>query len=281
MPTAVVAPQTVAAELNFLSPTLKEKPFYYRTPPAGKPESNIVVESQAVNITDLRTLSASERNAFTIDSAGFQIVEHQTVEKDFVDEDAIRNVYYKETEELLKSVTGATRVFIFDHTIRRRKAGEAETPENRGPGLRAHVDQTPKAGAARVHHHLGEEAERLSKGRVQIINVWRPIKPVVATPLAYGDYHTFDVNKDLAASDLIYPDRVGETYNIRYNPSQKWYYLKNQTPGEVVLLKCYDSEDKPGRALLTPHSAFIDPTAPADAPPRESIEIRALVFYEN
>lgn len=271
----------IAAELNFLSPIVKEKPFYYRTPPADKPASNIVTEAQTVNITDLRSLSESERKAFTLDSAGFQIVEHTSAEKDFTNDEAVRTAYYRETEELLKSVTGASRVFIFDHTIRRRKAGEPETPENRGPGLRAHVDQTPKAGAARVVHHLGEEAEQLSKGRVQIINVWRPIRPIVATPLAYGDYHTFNVENDLAASDLIYPDRIGETYNIRYNPSQKWYFLKNQTPSEVVLLKCYESEIKPGRALLTPHSAFIDPTTPANAPPRQSIEIRALVFYEN
>ncbi|EJD39117.1 hypothetical protein AURDEDRAFT_116293, partial [Auricularia subglabra TFB-10046 SS5] len=277
MPTAVVAPTAFPAELNFISPALKEKPYYYRTPPPGKPASNIVIESQNVPITDLRTLPEHERKEFTLDTTGFQVVEHVSAEKDFSDETAITSSYYKETEELLKSVTGASRVFIFDHTLRRRRAGEPETPENRGPGLRAHVDQTPKAGAARVFYHLKEEAERLSKGRVQIINVWRPIRPVVAAPLAYGDYRTFD-EKDLVASDLIYPDRVGETYGIRYNAAQKWYYLKDQTPGEVVLLKCYESEVKEGRALLTPHSAFV---ADPDAPPRQSIEIRALVFYEQ
>lgn len=78
----------------------------------------------------------------------------------------------------LKDFLGAKRTFIFDHTTRDagRDTSKPEGPGNRGPGLRAHVDQTPKAGAERVFVHLGDEAERLSKGRVQIINAWRPIR---------------------------------------------------------------------------------------------------------
>ena len=47
---------------------------------------------------------------------------------------------------------------------------------------------------------------------------------------------------------------------------------------EALLLKCFDSETD-GRARFAPHGAFTDPTAPADAPPRESIEVRTLVFH--
>jgi hypothetical protein len=50
-------------------------------------------------------------------------------------------------------------------------------------------------------------------------------------------------------------------------------------PHEALLLKCYDSATD-GRARFVPHTAFIDPTAPEDAPPRESIELRTLVFHE-
>ena len=63
---------------------------------------------------------------------------------------------------------------------------------------------------------------------------------------------------------------------MRYNPNHKWYYLSNQTPEEVTLIKCFDSEED--RARLTPHTAFPDSTSPKDAPARESIEVRALVF---
>jgi len=43
-------------------------------------------------------------------------------------------------------------------------------------------------------------------------------------------------------------------------------------------LKCYDSKED-GRARFAPHTAFVDPKTPPGAPPRESIELRALVFH--
>ena len=46
----------------------------------------------------------------------------------------------------------------------------------------------------------------------------------------------------------------------------------------MILLKCYDSKED-GRARFTAHSAFEDPTSAPDAAPRESIEVRALVFW--
>ena len=49
-------------------------------------------------------------------------------------------------------------------------------------------------------------------------------------------------------------------------------------PDEAILLKCYDSKDD-GRARFTAHTAFTDPTSPPEAAPRESIEVRALVFF--
>jgi hypothetical protein len=82
---------------------------------------------------------------------------------------------------------------------------------------------------------------------------------------------------DLVASDLVFPDRIGETYAVTYNPGQRWFYAPGMLPSEALLLKCYDSADD-GRARFAPHSAFTDPAAPADAPPRQSIELRCLVF---
>ena len=47
-----------------------------------------------------------------------------------------------------------------------------------------------------------------------------------------------------------------------------------------LLLKCFDSNTD-GRARFAPHTAFVDPTTPPDAPPRESIELRTLVFHAS
>lgn len=127
-----------------------------------------------------------------------------------------------------------------------------------------------------MKYHLPEDADRLLKSRVRLINVWRPIQnPVAHKPLAVADWRTLN-EKDLVPVQLIYPHRTGYTYSVRHNPDLTWYYLSDQTPDEVTLIKCYDSEAD--RARLTPHSAFTDAGSPKDAPHRQSIEIRALVF---
>ena len=76
----------------------------------------------------------------------------------------------------------------------------------------------------------------------------------------------------------VYRDRVGETYSFTYNPKHRWFYFPQMQRNEALLLKCYDSKED-GRARFTAHTSFEDPTSPPDAPPRESIEVRALIFF--
>jgi len=222
-----------------------------------------------------------KEDTVSLETTGFEFVQHVSEEKLFVDEEAIRTKYYKEVEELLKKHTGAKRILIFDHTIRRppNKEGQPETPQQRGPVTRVHVDQTFAAGLDRVRRHAPEDADRLLKGRVRIVNVWRPIgNPVAHHPLAVADWRSLNPEKDLVATRLIYPDREGGVFGVRYNPSHQWYYLSGQTPDEVTLIKCFDSDES--KARLTPHTAFLDSTSPKEAPERQSIEVRCLVFDE-
>ncbi|CAL1712568.1 unnamed protein product [Somion occarium] len=273
---AVLPPQDVPTIMNYYSPIGEEAPFQYvHDPPENTPKDNIGTDPHPVVVHNVR----GRESEFNLDKNGFQFVKHESVEKDFVDDKKIEDVYYKEVEELLKKEAGAKRVFIFDHTIRRKPESDKVGPGQvyRGPVERVHIDQTFDASVARVHRHLGEDAERLLKSRVRIINVWRPIgHPVAHKPLAVSDWHSLDTEHDLVPVRFIYPDRVGGTFSVKYNPNHQWYYLGNQTPEEVTLIKCFDSEVD--RARLTPHSAFLDETSPKEAPHRESIEIRALVF---
>lgn len=177
--------------------------------------------------------------------------------------------------------TGASRVFIFDHTIRRApkdQRGPQQGINLRGPVNRVHIDQSYSAAKNRVPHHLPEEAEKLLSTRYQIINVWRPIKKILKDPLAVADAHSVP-DSDLIPVGLIYPDRRGETYTVKPNPEHKWYYLYGQTPEEVVLIKCFDSK-LDGRARRVPHTAFVNPET-VNEYSRESIEVRALVFHED
>jgi hypothetical protein len=82
---------------------------------------------------------------------------------------------------------------------------------------------------------------------------------------------------DLVPTDLLYRDRKGEVYSMRYAPKHRWYYFPHMRPDEAMLLKCYDSARD--RARFTAHSAFDDPTSPANPRSRESIEVRTLAFF--
>lgn len=177
--------------------------------------------------------------------------------------------------------TGASKIFIFDHTIRRESSDQRFVDASkgiRGPVQRVHIDQSYKAGRERVTHHLPDEAEQLLKGRYQIINVWRPIKTIRKDPLGVADA-TSVPDDDLLPVQLIYPDRIGETCTVRPNPNHRWHFLREQTPGEVMLIKCFDSKVD-GRARRAPHSAFVDQENEHESA-RESIEVRALVFHPD
>lgn len=175
--------------------------------------------------------------------------------------------------------TGASRVFIFDHTVR-RTPNDPQQPATapRGPVNRVHIDQSYSAAKSRVPHHLPDDADKLLSTRYQIINVWRPIKKILKDPLAVADANSVP-DSDLVGVALVYPDRRGETYTVKPNKEHKWYYLYGQTPEEVMLIKCFDSK-LDGRARRVPHTAFVN-SATINEEARESIEVRALVFHED
>jgi hypothetical protein len=144
-----------------------------------------------------------------------------------------------------------------------------------------HNDYTEKSGPQRVRDLLPpDEAEARLKKRFAEYNVWRNIasEPIETTPLGFVDAQTI-APRDLAVCDLVYADRTGEIYQGVYNTDHQWHYFPAMRREEVILIKCYDSE-KDGRARFSLHSAFDDPTSPADAKPRQSIEVRSLAFFD-
>ncbi|MGY3606822.1 MULTISPECIES: CmcJ/NvfI family oxidoreductase [unclassified Bradyrhizobium] len=268
----------VTAELNYLAPTAGKPRTYAFDPPPGEPKSTALPEPHNVPIFDGRLIA----NQFSLDREGFALVKHPTVVKNYYDDNEIRRVYYPAVEAFLKATLKADRVVIFDHTVRKRVEGAPDVRDGtpRQPATRVHVDQTDLSGRNRVFEHLPEEANELLKGRAQVINLWRPIRgPLRDAPLAMCDGQSVEQG-DLIASDLIYPNRQGETYSVKYNANHRWFYFPEMTPDEALLLKCYDSATD-GRTRFAPHTAFIDPTTPADAEPRESIEVRTLVFHKH
>ncbi len=266
----------VDAELHYLSPMAERPRNYTYEPPAGVPRSNTVHEVRTMPIHDMRSIASK----ISLDREGFALLRHETAVRDFWDDDEVRKVYYPEAEDAIANATGASAVFIFDHTQRRRIAGVDDRVPGvpRQPATRVHVDHTAKSGPQRVRDLLGDEAEELLRGRVQVINLWRPIRgPLRDAPLAVCDAGSV-ASTDLVPSDLVYPNRTGETYAVTYNPSHRWFYVPAMRTEEALLIKCFDSLTD-GRARFAPHTSFLDPTVSPDVVARESIEIRSLVFH--
>ncbi|KAF8900852.1 hypothetical protein CPB84DRAFT_1008657 [Gymnopilus junonius] len=270
------------AALNYgVPPADGIRPYQYTNadPITGERRKNYTHEPKEVIIENLR----GKEHLASLDTTGFQYFKHPSKHTSFANDEEIVREYYPETIELIKKYTGASRVVIFDHTVRRRRLGKVvDEPGARQPVNGVHVDQSGKAAVARVHRHLpAEDVPQLLQKRFQIINLWRPIShPADDWPLTLCDYRSVNPEKDVFSVAFIYPDREGETLGMKYNPNHKWKYVSGLTPEEFVLIKCSDSIDDGSVAVFTPHTAFEDLNTPAGSPPRESIEIRTLVFYD-
>lgn len=271
----------VRAALNYIVPN-GERPFSYQYDPApGRPLRSGNYQPRVVTIANGRLQPEAD-----LDIEGFAFVRAPTAVDNFYAEGALPAAYYPEVERVVVETTGASLVVAFDHNIRN---GGANRPAGiREPVARVHNDFTLKSAPERARRVLGHDAraqcvlgvdaaDRLLQRRFAFINLWRPIRgPLVDQPLAVCDARSV-AHEDLIAQDLIYRDRVGETYAVAHNPAHRWVYFPETRREEALLIKCFDTAAD--RARLAPHSAFADPSTPADALPRESIETRTIAFF--
>jgi hypothetical protein len=266
--------KSVVAPLNFLVPMVEKPVAYNYDPPPGVPIRTGKSEEHQVPIRDARPLIGQ----LSLDKQGFVLLHHQTAVKNFYDEDEIKSVYYPECERVVKEATGAARVVAFDHIVRNAAMAALDGSGIKIPAKRVHNDYTAWSSPKRVRDLMGDEAAELLNNRFAIINVWRPIRgPVLESPLTLCDAQSL-AEENLIPSDLKYPDRTGETYSITYNPDQRYYYFPKMQADEAVLIRCFDSALE-GPHRFSAHTGFDDPNSPTDAPPRESLEVRTLVFF--
>jgi hypothetical protein len=272
---------SIVAGLNYLKPTTERPHSYAYEPPPGVPWESCEYELRQMPIVDARG-SAD----LGVDIEGFELRDAPTAVKDFLDEDAVRTVYYREAAELALAVTGAKRAHVFDHLVRRRESDRAPLSFGRRGtnGLaaangRVHNDYTEASGQKRLGLVVGDAQALASVERYAIVNIWRSIKgPVLDTPLAVCDARTLAAT-DLVVSEVRYPRRTGEIYLATHARRHRWSYFSEMDRHEALVFKQYDSQVS-GVARFTPHAAFDHPDMPADAPLRESIELRCLVIYD-
>jgi hypothetical protein len=259
----------VQATIRYVVPG--EKAIFYAT---DREKSHWPAEEHLMPIASMR----ERAHELSLEGNGFVLLKHPTSVKNFHDAAEVRDVYYREITELVKRLNGAEKVIVFGEVAR---SDAPKTGDGALPAYGAHVDY----GAVTVRHFtedmLGrDEADRWLKRRHVLMNLWRPIRPVLRTPLALCDASTVaesDLNDSEVRGGLMDPDRRPlHGFNLSYNPRHRWYYAPRMQPDEILVFKLFDSDR--GRVQWTGHTAFTDPSAAPDAPPRESIEIRTISF---
>ena len=267
---------SVRAKLNYSVDNGRPIDYYFYEPDPPQELNPPGTDVREMEIHDGWPLA----DKFDVDREGFDIKPFASNFVDFVDDAAVRSRFYPHVIDFVKRHTGAKRVEVFDHTIRRRLAAELsqQTESKRPAVLLVHSDYTPKSGPQRVRDILSDKAEELLKRRVAFFNVWRPLfETVEELPLACCDAQS-QSDDDLLVMELKYRERTGEIYVMRHSDKHKWFYFPHMSPKQALLLKTYDSETD-GRARFMCHSAFEDPTSPPNARKRQSIELRTMAFF--
>lgn len=268
------APATIQASVNYMVEDGQKLFTYTGGPGSTDIRTGGTADPHTVTMHNGRLVPGG----FALERNGFHFRLHNTQMRDFFDEDEIARVYYREMEALIKQETGASRVVVFDHTLRTADDEMREAKKIREVVRRVHNDYTEWSGPQRVRDLLPQEADDLLQRRFAIVQVWRPIRhPVESFPLAICDARSIAPD-DFVVNERRYPNRIGQTYAITYNPEHRWYWLPRMRREEALVFKVYDSL-KDGRARWSAHTAFDDPTSPPNARPRESIEIRTLAFF--
>jgi len=278
--------QAVKSTVNYIR-RLDEPLYTYRMvdPPEGRPATNEVYDPRPVEITSIRSGAAMPQ----LDVNGFELVDFAPIVDDIYDPRQLEEDYYPQVIALVKRYTGASEVRVFVPFLRGEEAQRRMPGAITYPAATVHVDYTEASGPQYFDRYLGKEADRLRGRRFALINLWRPITgPMRDHPLALCDARSASssdlmVSKTVSRSGekgLRTPDGAiseGQIYSVAYNPAHRWFYVPDMMPYEALLLKNYDSRRDVAR--FSPHCAFEDPTTPADALPRASIEVRTLVVW--
>ncbi len=240
-----------------------------------------VGESHRIVVRNARLLDPAP----TLESRGFQLVNAPT-ECDLMDTATVRGVFYDECRELLRRVTGCREARGGAHEYRNGFGGESgvrgvrPTPNGSGGAYAQgiHADMSP-AVEDRFARIVADERH------FESINIWRSTTPetIQTMPLAVCDM------RSVQPQDIVFGDGQN-TGNIKqymkvvdqrliHGAHQRWYYFPHMTPNEVLLFRQYDTRQETLNLRTVFHTAVADPTTPADAPMRYTIEVRMQAIY--
>ncbi len=249
-----------------------ERPRYYAN---DHSRDTVLIEGHVMRVTESRAI------ATTLDREGFILIPHRSLIADFADRDAVWTRHRSEIADLIRDQSGADHVAVNAPGVLRysERSPTAGTLDNSVPARFAHVDVSD-ATANAFASKSAPSGQKIA--RAAHYNVWRAISdPPQDVPLAVCDARTVSAG-DLILADAIFdvsdaPEWSFEGWVVAHNDAHRWHYFSNMNRDEVLVFKTNDT--RTDVAHCVPHVAFDDPACPHDAPPRASIEMRAIAYW--
>ncbi len=267
------AVRTVTGNIVYLAP-MTERPRFHAN---DHSRDNLVLETHAVTIADARSRPVPP----SLDREGFALIQHRSGIADFRDMAGVMRAAPAELDRLIKNLSAADAVVMLGPAILRfgERSTEAGKLNNSQPARFSHIDASD--ARARLTAEQLAPKDRPFRRFTQF-NVWRAISPPPQDiPLAVCDAQSV-TRGDLVVGDAVFdhygvPEWSAESTLVRANLAHRWNYFSGMTRDEALVFVCKDSE--PGRPQNVPHCAFDDPSAPPNAAPRASIEMRAMAYW--
>ncbi|KEQ78639.1 hypothetical protein M438DRAFT_360323 [Aureobasidium pullulans EXF-150] len=275
-----------------------EKPYeIWRESPEHIPKSNCKFEERHGII--LRNIRECDPRDFDYATTGFKPLYSPCIEplssEDCTSLEPTGRLlrYLENTIELVKSQLKAKEVICFDWRYRMSSGvkqinvydyTKQERYNSLNPAHVVHFDDSPDGGMGRLQRYLKPEELASFKNdeiRIRFVNVWRPLVAVVEdSPLAMCDRQSVSVS-DMFECDKIHEDHIGEGLYLIHNEEQRWYWLPDMTSDEALVFVTWDSQFDEKHPVGPPHAACDDPKPRTSPSPRESIEVRLMVFTEK
>jgi hypothetical protein len=236
-----------------------------------------------------------------MDKLGVSLAHCESACENFYDAAEVERVFYPEMEKLLlEFFPGATDALVYNHDVfdKDYQGDRTEDQDNKNPGVNnfyaniVHNDLNDNSGRVRCRELLTKnlrnfgrqqnytqaQADAKMSRRYMSVNLAKPMETVQQNPFVLCAWPSF-ADQPYITNYRVYDDRVGETTRFTYRPHHEWYWLPQQKPTEVSMLKCYDSVSDGSVSRWSFHTACVDPTAAADAPCRKNVVVRSFVYF--
>ncbi len=240
-------------------------------------------------------------SAECMDRLGVALAHCESRCENFYDAAEVERVFYPEIEKLLlEFFPGATDALVYNHDVfdKNYQGDRTEDQDNKNPGVNSnyanlvHNDLNDNSGRVRCRelltrnlrnfgreqHYTPAQADSKMSRRFMSITLAKPMETVRQNPFVLCAWPSF-ADQPYITNYRVYNDRVGETTRFTYRAGHEWYWLPQQQPTEVSMLKCYDSITNGSVSRWSFHTACIDHSAADNAPCRRNVVVRSFVFF--